>query len=181
MEALKSQSPATRKSAVQALRRMGRKAKPAVPALLDALADPSREVRCFAAIALPYVDPSAAEPAIPLLVECVGSPELWFQEGAAAALMLLGAKAAPAIPALIEALKTGDLDVETDKDGAEAVVRLLCCAATCLGNCGGQAMDAVQELRRLLDREPAILNEHTGDFRDLAREALGKIEGADDA
>jgi RNA polymerase sigma factor (sigma-70 family) len=88
--------------ALTALQLFGEKAKSAVPAVVERLKDEDREVRDQAASILPRIDPEGASG--PALGEAlVKDPELGPK--AAWALSQFGAKAKPALPQLVQAVR----------------------------------------------------------------------------
>ena len=80
----------------------------AVPALIEALADKNLNVRWAAARALGQVGP-AAEPAVPALIEALADTDTTVRWAAFGALARIGPSAEPAVPALIEAVATRDI------------------------------------------------------------------------
>jgi HEAT repeat protein len=95
---------AVRAAAVQALGRIG---SAAVPALTEALDDPSKHIRRQALCALERLG-RAACPAIPALAHCLQDPEVRVRAGAVLALGAIGPEAAGAVPSLINALTDGN-------------------------------------------------------------------------
>jgi HEAT repeat protein len=101
VEGMRSDLPRVSRAAAALLVRVGR---PAVPALVELLADWEAEATRLAAFhILAQLGPSAAE-AAPALAAVVASGEPPFRQAAAEALARLGAAAAPAVPDLIRAL-----------------------------------------------------------------------------
>lgn len=176
IESLHDPSEEVRKQAAQKLMYLGERAVAAVPALTTALQDPKRDVRFWAAIAIPRIAIGAAGPALPLLIEALDASELWFREGAACSIMWIGSSAAAAVPALIRALRLTDLDPTTDLSGAEAVVRLRMFAAIALGNIGPDAEAAIPVLVEALEGpDQAVASQHTGNLRGAVVDALGRF------
>jgi HEAT repeat protein len=101
IDGLRSELPWVSRAAEALLLRVGR---PAVPALLEVLADWEAEGHRRTALRLlSQLGPSAAE-AAPALADVLGSSDPEFRLAAAEALARLGAGAAPALPALIRSL-----------------------------------------------------------------------------
>jgi HEAT repeat protein len=96
---------------------MGTKARPALPALVEALVDESPEVRTTAAIALRRFGPDAAS-AVPALTRALKDRESVVRLEAARALGDIGAAAAPALPLLVESSK-----IEFMRDAADDAIR----------------------------------------------------------
>lgn len=162
VEALRSPDPrGGRFWALQELKTMGPRAKPAIPALADLLADPAYGSE--AAKALGTIGPQA-KPAIPVLVEAI-KREQGKRSGTGSdtpsTLSWLAGKAltniGPAsIPELMNLLKHED-----------KYVRMT--AINALGNMGPQAMEAVPVLKDALNDEEELV-------RQWARVALERIE-----
>jgi HEAT repeat protein len=123
----------TREHAADTLGRLGARAAPAVPALIDALNDVDGDIRVAAAEALGRI---GAEPAIPALVEAIGERHEAVRVAAIEALERFGPAGKAAVPALIKCLKNAD----------ESAVA----AAWCLGEIGPDSRPAAPELTRLL-------------------------------
>jgi HEAT repeat protein len=113
-EALKDTHAGTRAAAAEALRRLGKDAREAVPELQQALKDKSAEplTRAQAALALGRVGAPDALAAVPVLKEVLADPKAPsdVRKAAAEALGELGKDAADSAPALGAALtaKTSD-------------------------------------------------------------------------
>lgn len=88
-----AEDPDVRRAAVEALRRMG---PAAVPALIQGLADADPEVRYAAAAALGEIW-SAAEPAVPALIPVLADVHPDVRRAAAWALGEIGSAAEPAL------------------------------------------------------------------------------------
>ena len=125
--------------------------KPAIPALIETLADPN--VRHITIPALGAISDAAA---VPPLIELLEDEEPHFRGLAIEALGRMGEIAAPAVPALIERLEDGEGDVRIK-------------AIEALGNIGEPASAAIEPLQGLCDREnPRV--------RALVRDALSDIQ-----
>jgi HEAT repeat protein len=131
---LKSPNPGTRGMAAMDIGELGPRAKKAVPALAEALADRDLNVRYWAATALRQIGPDA-KAAVPALIAALetfpgGTPPLEgpnryypdVRSVSAQALGAIGAGAEPAIPALEKALKDPDTSVQAA--AAEALKRI---------------------------------------------------------
>lgn len=144
VEGLRSDLPWVSRAAAALLPRVGR---PAVPALVELLADWEKEAHRRGALRiLEQLGPSAAD-AAPALADLLAGPETEFRQAAAEALVRLGTAARPAVPALIRALS----------DWSPPVRRS---AALALGAVGAGAAHGVPGLLGLL-----------ADWDDGAREA----------
>lgn len=93
-----------KETAVDALARIGASS---VPALIDALKDPSPEVRVQAARSLARMGDSG-KAAVPVLIERLHDPNEEVRQASARALGQMGPAAAQAVPALIAILKSPD-------------------------------------------------------------------------
>ncbi len=150
--ALSNQDPDFRKSAADALGAIGPVAAPAIPALIIALSTPSADLRKSAVDALGKIGPLA----ITATVGALGDHNPYVREGAAKALGLMGADAAPAVSSLI-------IVALTDQDLA-----VRCSAIEALGAIGPVAVSAVPALIKILSGQ----NSHTCE---IAKAALQKI------
>lgn len=137
--------------AARALGEIGAEASGAVPALMEALADPDPTLRAEAARALGAIGPAAHE-AVAALVWRFRDTESNVAHNAASALGLIGA---PAVPALIDALGQGSGDVR----------RLACEALRYMGPAAEPTIPAL--LRTLANPEE--------ETRILAAEALAEV------
>jgi HEAT repeat protein len=97
--ALKDEEPAVRQTAAELLAAIGPVAREAVPALTDGLKDTAPAVQLAAAVALTRIDSTRAREAVPLLADAVDNA------AAIQALADMGTEARAAVPPLIAALK----------------------------------------------------------------------------
>jgi HEAT repeat protein len=144
-----------RLEAALALGHMGPEAEPAVPALTEALGDPSADLRLAAAEALARVGP-AASAAVPAMTQLLKEGQPARVVRTIKALRRLRGNNYDAIPALIEA--THHPDAEVRENAAEA-----------LGEAGPAAASALPALRALLDDKNKKVHEE-------AEDAIEKIE-----
>jgi HEAT repeat protein len=156
VQALKGADQNARLEAAQDLGWIGKNAKSAVPALLEASRAPGALVRVAAAESLVRIDPAHQQAGVNSLVASLKDERKEVRRAAAEALGRLGAEAKPTLPALVEALKDADADVRW-------------MAADALGQIGAEAKTAVPALVEAL-KDPAV--------RSIAIDALGGI-GAD--
>ncbi|MCI0458128.1 MAG: HEAT repeat domain-containing protein [Gemmataceae bacterium] len=161
-----------RRAGVEFLETLGEDAKPAVPALAQALADRDRFVRWAAARTLGRIGTHRADLTVPGLASLVSDPDLEVSKEAADTLGGFGAEAKGAVPALIRATGVGDAEMRVKAIttlgtlGAEvaspAVPALIAAlghpdervrreAARSLGKFGAAARPARDALRRALD------------------------------
>lgn len=142
-EALNDKNWAVRSAAAVALERFGPRAKSAVPALIDAIGDPVREVYCAVTTALVTIDTKVAVPiisqmlrndiaealvkcgksAIPVFIEALKDEYDRVRARAAISLGEIGLGAKTAIPALRKAL--GDQDLWVREKASEALEKIL--------------------------------------------------------
>jgi HEAT repeat protein len=114
--ALKDPDEDARLAAAKALGSMGPKAKPAVPALVQALEDGSAGVRKQAALSLSYI---RAKEAVPALVKTSAKDsDSAVREAASTSLERIGPATVSEVPALIVLLKESDLDTSLAATGA---------------------------------------------------------------
>ncbi len=193
-KALHAGETAKREAAADVLGRLGPPARPAVPALIEALRDKSAAVALTAAMALAQVDATRGGAAVQLLADSLDMP------GAALALANIGPEARAAVPALIAALKlskdTPDQElirfyarlalarigrpavpalIEALKDQREGVAPL---AGEALGWVLPPPKEAVPALRAALqkDRRHAAVYAHAlGQLGPLARPAVPEL------
>jgi HEAT repeat protein len=151
---LREKNEDLRLSGVENLGLLGPRAREALPALVDRLADNSRAVRISAAEALLRIEPGQAE-ARQLLAREFPRPDPNGSHPAADSLMRLGPRAEFAIPTLTASLR-------------DKALRVRVCACELLGNLGPLARSATPALVvSLRDEEwPAVAG---------AAKALGKI------
>ncbi len=119
VELLKSQDPAERAMAANALEEIGPEAATAVPALTDALRDKEWEIRGMAASALGSIGPKAKD-AMPALVEALKDRNDRVREVVPLALAQVGQ--GDAVPALTAALKDEAWPVRYDVVGALEII-----------------------------------------------------------
>lgn len=155
---LRSGDSKARDAAASAIRRLGPKAKEAVPSLTSALDDPRIDVQKAAVRLLGAIGADAA-PAAPKLASKLGDSRFVYDIAPVGtgheAAWTLGAIGPRAVPALIDALGS-------DSGAARHL------AASTLGQFGPASKDAVPALGRLLQKEGARKGES-------AVEALGEI------
>jgi HEAT repeat protein len=121
VELLKDDDVAVRIAAARQLGELGRSAEPALPALLEALADDKEHtlyvfgddrattpVRLAVAEALAMINPAGVEAAIPVLIALLGHHDAYdpnYDSTQSAAEGLLSTIGVPAVPALRKALR----------------------------------------------------------------------------
>lgn len=140
-----------RAEALGVFRILGPDAKPAVPALIEALQDVRADVRFGAVIALQEIGPEA-EAAIPALAAALNDSQDNIRHNAGGALIGIGR---PAVPVLTNALKHPE-------------VRVRRIAVRDLADIGPDAALAISELTEALRDADSEVREH-------AAEALGSI------
>lgn len=86
---LKSEDPATRAASARILGELGAPARQAVPALIEALGDASRDVRQNAIKSLGLMGPAAAD-AVPTIVKALGESSWELRRTAVTALGAIG-------------------------------------------------------------------------------------------
>lgn len=162
---MKNTDKNTAGEAVRALTMLGPISKPLVPDLIEALKHsvvPKKHI----AFALAQTGKDA-RPAVPELIKLVQDADLGTRADAIYALSEIGSMgAAPAVPLLIQALKTND--------GSDAVMasRIRYTAATALGNIGPDARPAIPELVIALSDENEFVRANSA-------EAIGDIDPTD--
>ncbi|MAV36284.1 MAG: hypothetical protein CMJ59_12600 [Planctomycetaceae bacterium] len=196
---LKSTKLPARRDAAYALDQLGVKAKPAVAALADALADGDQQVWSRAASALAGIGPDAAPaipqllvglgaagqrgyrfgfalsrigaPALPTLITSLQSDQPPLRIGAARALGMMGAVAAPAAPPLITAL--ADPDASVSQQASRALGRIGAPAVALLS-------EALSSEHAAVRRGAAQALEQVGPPARPAAAPLGKVSGDSD-
>jgi HEAT repeat protein len=133
-------------------------------ALADALRDPA--LATPAAVVLCNLGPQARE-AVPALAEAARSPDLHLRRAAFSALQAMAAAALPAVPGLIECLRSG-----TKEDQIHAAV--------VIGKIGPEAKAAVPALIVLLEDEATRLTaaRALGVIGPEAKDAVPALRGA---
>jgi HEAT repeat protein len=162
VQLLQSERVTARWKAADLLKERGPDARPAVPALLQALHYSDAHVQTVAVTALEAIGYTGPE-AIPVL------QAMLTREGrlsAERALAHYGAQAAPAVPRLIDLLRDSDSEVRWN-------------AALTLGKIGPDAKAAVPNLVAALKDENALVREHAaealGDIGPDARDAIPEL------
>jgi len=150
IEALKDEDKDVRSGAAEALGEIGPAAKPAVPALIEALGDEDSRVPVFAAALV-----KIGADAVPALVVALKENKRQVRPWAASILARIGPDARAAIPALVEALRDGRKEVRWG-------------AAHALGGIDPAARAATPALRE-------ALKDQDRDVRAAAASALGKV------
>jgi HEAT repeat protein len=157
--ALRDQNGEVRRNALRGLYSFGQRAKPAVPALLEALQNPDAAVRVLSARTLLRIDPETVSQAsvLPLLLKSLTDNDRVARWAAIEALAEVQNEAATVVPAIAERLQQ-----DPDPD-----VRLV--AARCLSQLGRQAQAAAPALLSALkDKDSRV--------RDRAAATLKKID-----
>ena len=163
-----------RRAAAEVLEELEEKNLAIMPALVSSLSDPDRFVRWTAAKAAGTLPPDQAEPVIGPLARMLADPELNLRVAAAASLEAMGKYAKPALPALGQAIRSGDVEarlaalyaiIKTGPEASAAVVpdliiaingnepRVTKVACEALANIGPPASAALPSLRRLIGNE----------------------------
>jgi HEAT repeat protein len=171
---LRAPAPRLRRTAVEVLELLGDAARPALPAIADALADPDRFVRWGAARAIAYIGPREAPFAVEALGRLLCDDDDNIRLQAAVTLEAMGPIAQGALPALLKAITTGDAETRVAaiyvlvtmgaQPAAPAVPGLIesltstdprvrRAAADVLGRLGPVAAPAVPALRKALEDE----------------------------
>ena len=123
--------------AVRALGEIGEPAKDAVPAVIEALKDEESWVRLWAAVTLYRIDKSNLNMALSVLMKALRDNDRYIRNRAGNALWEIGK---PAVPAVIEALRSANSEVRSH-------------AAKALEHMGEAAKDAVPALIEALSDE----------------------------
>src|SRR5262249_16364561 len=179
---LVSPEETTRHEAALALAQLGEASQPAVPALVQSLADESWEVGCAARLALRCVGAGSGDQ-VEELVRLLDEPDWAVRRGAVEALGRMGWAARIAVPALVARLADHDPhlpkkiqlalaciapDWPRRTDLTAALPKLVSkleardpqrrqAAAEALGRCGRAALPAVPSLlERLIDRHEYV-------------------------
>ncbi len=143
---------------------MSADAKPAIPALQNAIQNGDGYIRLRSALALHKIEPGFSLPS-PLLLDLLKDENSTTRYEAADAIWSANHDASEIIPTLIDLIKPNqkmplwDLDYESDR------------AIQLLGEIGPQAKAAVSRLKEIIQEN------RDANIRQLATEALGKIEG----
>jgi HEAT repeat protein len=134
-------------AAAEALEELGEEARPAIPPLLERLADREGSTRFFAAGALASIDPTQAGGALPVLREALRSDDSSLRRKGAQGLGCLGAAATDAAPELVAAMAD-------PKPGVRQA------AAWALGETDLASADVLSALRKSLDdpHDPTRIN-----------------------
>jgi HEAT repeat protein len=121
-----------------ALSKWGSRADQVVPALVEALKDPSRRVRLAAAVALHKSDGAQTATIVPVLKEAVANGNVRDRHGAAVCLQEIGPNNPELMPIFITSLSSPAVGVRQT-------------AANCLVTYGAQASNAVPALLEMLE------------------------------
>lgn len=108
---MRDPDPRVRLTLLDALFMLGAEAKPAVPTLVRALADPSLFVRWSAVRVLGKTGPVNADESVPAIAALLRDPDLNVRVAAAGTLERYGTEARAAIPQLIRAVASGDAEM----------------------------------------------------------------------
>ncbi len=190
------ESDDTQGLAVEVIRRLGPKAKDAVPALILELKDPDPEYRREVEFALAAIGPDAKE-AVPALVEHMTSDDPRVRYTACYALGKIGPDAKEAIPKLRDNIKSEDkflkvasvwalLHIQPEDNPLKVLAVPLLTksleesdrdlvkveSATALGAIGSPAKSAIPTLQKVAD------GTDSPEVRAAAQEALKKIQSA---
>jgi HEAT repeat protein len=193
IDLLKSDDEAVRFRSAKTLARIGRKAAPAVPRLIELLNDPKTLVQSAAIEALAAIGPEA-KAAVAELAKKVEGEDVNLGREAARALRGFGPAAGPAVPSLAKALESNDQNFCIDAANAlaaigpeavgaiEAISKNLNAANTrreerlallqATASIGPPAKVAIPSVTKLLSDENVAV-------RVAAVETLGKIGGGD--
>jgi len=163
MRDLNEKSRSKRKAAAEDLAAMGTRARDAVPALIEAMHRKGVEVEVM--MAARGALKAMGEAAIPDYIDLLGAENPTHRFGAAEALGYHGAKAAPAVEALIEVLKNDeDMDVRLS-------------AAATLGLIGAEATAALPALRKAVgnSNQSFSADPERAELRARAQAAINQI------
>lgn len=158
IKGLRSKDAFVRYMSAERLRQLGPKAAPAIPALIEALADPDEQVQYKAQSALATVGTQV----IPSLIQAMKDPRPHVRVHAIWAVSAFGPKAKVAVPALIERLK----------DENHLVRRR---AASAFWGIGPAARDAVPALAAALKDKDRARDEKDTCVSHGAASSLGRI------
>lgn len=153
--------PGTRSAAAYALERCGDGSASVIAALEKALLDPDKVVRVDAALAISHLECPKGQGARVLSHLIDGIKDRHRVDVVALWLRQLGPAAEPAVPALVDALSSTDVDTRL-------------CVPLALGSIGKGARPALTRLREILENDP----EPT--VRENAKQAIQDILGAVD-
>ncbi|HEX3314978.1 MAG TPA: HEAT repeat domain-containing protein [Gemmataceae bacterium] len=178
-----------RRAAAEVLEELEEKNLAIMPALVSSLSDPDRFVRWTACKAAGTLPPDQAEPVIAPLARLLADPELNIRISAAASLEAMGKYARPALPALGQAIRSGEVEarlgalyaiIKTGPEASAAVVpdlivaingnepRVTKVASEALADIGPAASAALPSLRRLIGNDDS-------EVRSWASEAILSI------
>jgi HEAT repeat protein len=185
IELLRDPDVRIRRTVANALEQLEEKAAPAMAGLILALEkDWDRSVRWTAAKTLGYMPIESAGPAIKPLAKALSDPDLNVKIVAAASLEALGPAAKDAVPALGQALKSGDVEARLaimyalNRVGPANIItavpslihclgdrdpRIVRAASEVLAEIGPAAAAALPALRRLLGHEAAEVRQGASD------------------
>ena len=178
-----------RRATAEVLEELEEKNLGILPAMISSLSDPDRFVRWTSCKAAGTLPPEQAEPVIMPMARLLADPELNIRIAAAASLEAMGKYAKPALPALGQAIRAGDVEarlaalyaiIKTGPEASIAVVpdliiaingnepRVTKVACGALEDIGAPASAALPSLRRLIGNEDS-------DVRSGASEAILSI------
>ena len=108
IQQLQSSDNNIRRSAAEAISKIGPAGQEAIPALIFALDDPDKAVRALAVNALGEMGASAKD-AIPMLIQGLKDTHKFDRSGIAFALGLIGPQAKAAVPAILSAMSNPEV------------------------------------------------------------------------
>jgi HEAT repeat protein len=165
-----------RRAAVEVLEELEEKALPVLGALIAATKDPDRFVRWTAAKAIGTLPPEQAGPAILALATMLADPDINIRIAAGTSLEAMGPYGKPAVPAMAQAIRTGDVEarlavlyalLKVGPEAAQQAVpslilvlgtadpRVVKSACEVIAEIGPPAAEAIPTLRRLLGHDDA--------------------------